>query len=597
MLREIRRGRRRLVVASLLCVAMVVSGCQGGHDSASTSAPVEQNQVAALRALPFTEHNVDVVTGVLRQAGVGISADTAAAGAEPVRLTAWQARNLAAEAANGGGIRGDDLTALAGTPPGAPPLSYLVAAWLSTYDSGGARFAKALMGKQDWRRAERLRYPRLVLVLFLADATAGAPSSTGSAAQAVGAPAYRLVAAGPCTTATTFIQNAIVAVANALKVDTSRGGLFGFLGKIWNTAVDLAAGLVKGLIEAVTRPVVNLLVEVFGVVATIAQVTSFLVEWRITQQVEPDANRFGVDSEVLTGSVAVVVDHDQLPIPELILDCAAAVGVDLRNAGSTTGSTVTWESDNEGRPDLSSMVRSDSALDQARSAHYTYRTGQEPADTAKNGDEHSGLLHVTASVQRNDVEKVRQLFTTLLLDQLPQAIRGLVEGYAKPILDASTQRLTALSDLSRQVYVPISYHSATEPTPPPQAGASQPAGSGRKGVMPPTCPNATAAEFGYHDGDLQLVGNDWACWYIRNVGEYQLAIGVLAQAITEADVPGAEALSFPGADRAWIDDGCTSASGPCYGIDVVIGKQTLRILGGTSRDETIAIAMRVLQVG
>jgi hypothetical protein len=578
--------------AALMCVALVASGC--GHDPASPATPVEQTQVAALRALPFTEHNVGVATDVLKQAGVSVSADDAATGTAPVRLTSWQTRNLAAEAANGGGIRGEDLTALAGTPDGSPPLSYLIAAWLSTYDSAGARFAKTLLGTHDWHQADRVRYPRLVLVLFLADATEGA--STSATPQAQAAPAYRLVAAGPCTTATTFIQNAIAAVANALKVNTAKGGFFGFLGRIWNTAVDLAAGLVKGLIDAVTRPVVNLLVEVFGVVATIAQVTSFLVEWRLTEQLQPDANRFGVDAEVISGSVAVVVDHDQLPIPEFILDCAGAVGVDLRNAGSTTGSAVTWDAENEGRPDLTAATRSDDLLDQNRTARYAYRTGQEPADTAKNGEEHSGLLHVTASIQRNDVEKVRQLFTTLLLDQLPQSIRGLVEGYAKPILDASTRRLAALSDLTKQVYVPVTYHSATEPSPKPKPGASEPAKSGPKGTLPTDCPDAAAGAFGYREPDKMVAGDDWACWYIRNAGEYQLAIGVLSQPVTAADVPGSQALAFPGADAAFIDDGCTSASGPCWGIHVVIGTRTLKVLGGASRDETIAIANKVLQL-
>lgn len=43
-----------------------------------------------------------------------------------------------------------------------------------------------------------------------------------------------------------------------------------FLGRVWNPAVDLAAGLIRGLIDTVTRPVVNLMVQVFGLVATIA---------------------------------------------------------------------------------------------------------------------------------------------------------------------------------------------------------------------------------------------------------------------------------------------------------------------------------------
>jgi hypothetical protein len=119
----------------------------------------------------------------------------------------------------------------------------------------------------------------------------------------------------------------------------------------------------------------------------------------------------------------------------------------------------------------------------------------------------------------------------------------------------------------------------------------------RKGVMPTDCPNAAANAFGYYEPDKDVRGADWMCAYIKAGSVYQLEIGVLSAPVTTPDEPNAQALSFPGADRAWIDDGCTSASGPCWGIDVVIGNQTLRIWGGVSRDETIPIARKVLEVG
>ena len=56
-------------------------------------------------------------------------------------------------------------------------------------------------------------------------------------------------ATGPCSAVSNFIQSAIATVFNALTVDTSGGGLFGFLGKIWNTVVNLAFDFVIGLVK------------------------------------------------------------------------------------------------------------------------------------------------------------------------------------------------------------------------------------------------------------------------------------------------------------------------------------------------------------
>jgi len=117
-------------------------------------------------------------------------------------------------------------------------------------------------------------------------------------------------------------------------------------------------------------------------------------------------------------------------------------------------------------------------------------------------------------------------------------------------------------------------------------------------ILATGCPDAAAAAFGYSDPSKDERGGSWICWYVRRVGEYQLGIGVVEIPADPGDEwAGAEALSWPGADAAYIDDDRTSASGPCFALDIVVGKHSLRVVGGTSRDETIAIAKKVLSVG
>ena len=258
-------------------------------------------------------------------------------------------------------------------------------------------------------------------------------------------------------------------------MDTSGGGFFGFLGRIWNKVVDLATGFVIGLIEAVTRPVVQIMVTIFGAIETIRQLSTFLVAWRSTLEPKPETNKFGIDDAKVHGRVTLSVLDNRIPIPEPILECAELFGVNLRDAGSAAGSQVSWTATNMGRPDLSRIDTAEDVLDRNQIAQYDYLTGQESAETAK-GDEHAGLLKLVSSVHRNDIEKVRKLFTALVFDQIPSSIRGIVESIAGPILDAATNHLTSITDVRSTGYVAITYHGEKplEPTPAESAPAPQP---------------------------------------------------------------------------------------------------------------------------
>lgn len=142
---------RAAVAIVALAAVLVAAGCdkpgfEPDADGVARPQPLpvttaDQEAIDTLRALPFDAAKVDVVTQVLRRAKVGVYPDDASTGAEPVRLTTWQVRNLAVEAANGGGVSGATLNDLAGLPEGAPPMSYLLAAWVIRYPSPSAGFA------------------------------------------------------------------------------------------------------------------------------------------------------------------------------------------------------------------------------------------------------------------------------------------------------------------------------------------------------------------------------------------------------------------------------------------------------------------------
>lgn len=489
--------------------------------TAPTADPDLDQLVSALRQLPFDSSTLEVARSIVEAAGIQVVSDdeTSDPPTAAVAISEWELRNVAAQAANGGGVPAVTLAELAPTEAGQPPVPYLVAAWMRVYDSPGSRFSATLLSNEDLSRPDLMVFPDLVLLLFLADATsatdaAGSTDSTdspeahanglrapGNLALAGGPgprPAPAVVAAGPCTAVTSFVHQAIASVANALKVNASRGGFLGFLGKIWNTAVDLAAGAIEGLIRTITQPVVDAMVTVFGTIATVAQVSSFVTQWRATMAPQPESTAFGVDDDVVTGEVALEVHHDEIPIPEIILDCASAVGVDLRHAGSTQGSRLDWDPVNSGRDDLTSPDRSatGTVLDADQRAVFAYQTGQEDSATAKRGEQRFGLLRLRVSVHRNDVAQIQTLVESVLLSQIPDAVRPFVAPVADKLLGSALDHLSALADVTATAYVAVGYHvlpdETTPPAPPTTPSSTTPASSTASGR--PRCP--TDAEVG-----------------------------------------------------------------------------------------------------
>lgn len=334
------------MLAVITAAALVLTACVP-VDSGSGSGEAEgaQGLVDRLRALPFGDDAIEAVDEVLEDAGALVQDEWDPGASEVVRVTAWQRVNLAAEAANGGGPTGAELEGIVPVPEGSPPVAYLVAAWALEFGSPGAEFSRALLGEQDYTRSDRVIFPMLVITLFLADAASDIDASTLEVATArsagtiepvvASAPAAFAVVAGVCNAVSNFVQNAIATVANAVKVSAENGGILGFLGKIWNAAVDLVAGVVAGLIDFVTRPIVGAIVTVFSAIETIRQVSTLILEWRATLTLEPDANRFGIDGEVVTGDMTVKVQDNRIPIRPFIVDWPGAF--DLRNAGSASG--------------------------------------------------------------------------------------------------------------------------------------------------------------------------------------------------------------------------------------------------------------------
>ena len=105
-------------VAAALVAALALSGCVPGQSDGQGAPDITDEDAAtvlALRSEPFDESKVAIVTAALEDAGVAIAQTWDPDAEEVVRITPWQVQNMAAEAANDGGVTGAELAALSPT--------------------------------------------------------------------------------------------------------------------------------------------------------------------------------------------------------------------------------------------------------------------------------------------------------------------------------------------------------------------------------------------------------------------------------------------------------------------------------------------------
>ena len=300
----------RMAVATIGILLLSSCGGSGGGDSSTGSAGATASATETVAALqqPFGDASISAAVTALTQSGLTVvDDDSVAAGGvfmagaevgapvglqlmrfqartvktqgfvEPLvglQLMRFQARTLALEVQRGGGILGADLDA--GPPPiPLPPdgtgidkqvtMSLLIASYVKTTDSYGARVARGLMGELELARHGEYRYPTLVLYSFMQEVmipllaemeAAGTPGTRLGATHS-----YRLirvavirVAADPCGSINNFLNDLAPTVTRA--VSSISGQSTGLWSGVFSAAAvfaGVAVGAVVGVVKAIVR--------------------------------------------------------------------------------------------------------------------------------------------------------------------------------------------------------------------------------------------------------------------------------------------------------------------------------------------------------
>jgi hypothetical protein len=176
---------------------------------------------------------------------------SAAATTQVLAFTEPQVQAMARAAADRNGIAGTTLDATFPLPKGAPPLSYLLAAWVTSAKTPGAMAVRAAMGRRDWTHAPSVVFPAAALALFVADVTNHTPTSKGTTATTArtsglsGSSSASVVDVvnAPCSLVSDFIQGVLNTAFAALKLQGPTGTstveqVGAFFVSIYNVAVS-----------------------------------------------------------------------------------------------------------------------------------------------------------------------------------------------------------------------------------------------------------------------------------------------------------------------------------------------------------------------
>lgn len=501
--------RRGPVIAALV-VTLLVTACGGATQPSSapatptpaaTADPGSAATVTALRAKPYGTANTDAAVEALGRSGIAVVESVEKTDplrpvdgkTAPLRFTRWQVHALGLEAATGGGLTGTELDALVPVPEGMPRTSRIVAGYLARVDSSGARLGRALLGDRDWTKPDEIVFPSLILATLSAelarDAQAGASTSGTSPSALLG---QRLAAvrgplsdsgyastAGICSSVSSFVEETVGAVFDAIKVKSDGSTAGDIAAGIWNFLVEIGEVVVQSILEVITAPVLAVVRAVAGAVAVIASIVSIVQPWALKVEGEPDPTRLGIEPAAgVSGTLTASIDVGGVDSwPGDVADCAATAGVPLPPLGAA-GAEITWRPLDQRPGGLMSTGEMDARMPDEGPAKAETTTGTESAETAK-GEEAVGLVRGDVVIKRPGIRELRGSLQNLLFAQLPAIVAAALQPILGPLIADLVEELAEMQDVKGSTYVSVIYHIKPEETPPPAQATNRPAGEVR----------------------------------------------------------------------------------------------------------------------
>lgn len=488
--------RRHALAAAGLATAAAASSSFARLGSNAQETAERSSLQSSPEATPIPELDdvlLDEVIAALAEAGIAVfnapgDAEPVLAVADPgpVSLLASQVRPMVREAMLGGGVLGVDLDALIADRPlsGSDdasdfvfdyelpeidgryhfPPSLLVASYIQTLDSPGANLVRRFRPDISLENAATQQIPSLGMILFAAEIAREHSANAGMSPVGVRALVPASIQGGICSQIQGFVDNTINSLFSALTIDLGPSPEGMLISNIINGIILGAKIPLKAALDALTKPVLDVIRDIAGVVGMAATVVSAIRPWTLQLTPIPVATRLAIGSEAgLKGEVKALVDlggFDQWPAD--IADCAAASGVPLP-ALKPENAHCNWIVTGS-RPDLIFQDELPPALDKDAKATMKYHTLSESEEVAK-GKPVAGWILVTAVVARPEIDDLKKTISNLLFAQLPAIVDQFVRPVLGPVVDQLLGKLASLTDSRASATFMVAYHEPPEETP------------------------------------------------------------------------------------------------------------------------------------
>ena len=289
--------------------------------------------------------------------------------------------------------------------------------------------------------------------------TSSASTSAWSADTSTGYPPMSWRSqAGVCGVAQAFIDDVINRITTVLTASEAVESI-PLIGEILGAVVKgvkIGINIILKAVNALLAPVLGIVRSIGAALSVASIVVGTLTPWSVSLVMRPTRNRFGIDAEVVTGNIDVAAGGwDQIPFPAALRECAAFAGIELPKP--TSEDAPVHLSVSQSLP-LLSIDNPELRLDISGQAIASYVTSNETSEQAK-GDEVTSIAWITSVVEREDLKKLRDDLFAVFFSQLPDLISQVVRPLIGPIANDLTNKLIALTKVSAQQPLFVTYHS------------------------------------------------------------------------------------------------------------------------------------------
>lgn len=234
-------------------------------------------------------------------------------------------------------------------------------------------------------------------------------------------------------------------------LDQIFGGLIG--------VIKFGLKVIVKAIDIVFAPVMGVLKSIAAAVAIASNLVGTLTPWTISVVADPNMNRLGIGPvETLTGDILINAGGaDDIAWPAVITGCARSLNLPVPTRTSA-GASVNVQIRNPSDKELIVLGQEERRLDDTGRLTVTYATTNETEAEIDQGEEEIGVVHISATIEREDLRQFLQQLVDTLLTNLPTIIADVLRDLTTRVVNSLRDKIVNLTSVKATTLMYVTYH-------------------------------------------------------------------------------------------------------------------------------------------